>query len=69
MFTLLHLLSNYWAVSVVTMETLNKGRLHLLVSTYLNTGSVLSVRKINAREPILSRMYIIMLLYSGKDIK
>lgn len=53
-FTLLHLLANYRAVSVVSMETLNKARLHLLISTYLGTGRVPSVKAVNVREPILS---------------
>lgn len=53
LFTAFHLLANYRAVSVVAMETLNKARLHLLMTSYLSTGAVLSVSKVNAREPIL----------------
>lgn len=53
LFTILHLLANYRAVRVVTMETLNQARLHLVMATYLGTGSVPPVSKVNAREPIL----------------
>lgn len=53
-FTLFHLLANYCAVRVVTMETLNQTRLHLLMITYLRTATVPSVEEVNAREPILT---------------
>lgn len=59
-FTLFHLLANHRAVSVVTMETLNQERLHLLMSMYLTTGVVPTVDKVNAREPILSSIIIIV---------
>ncbi len=52
-FTMLHLMANYRAVSVVSMETLNKNRLHLVVSTYMKTGKVPSVKWVNAREPVV----------------
>lgn len=55
LFTAFHLSANYRAVRVVTMETLNKARLHLLVTTYLIRGTVPSVREVNNREPILLR--------------
>ena len=54
-FTILHLLANYCAVSVVSMETLNKSRLHLVVSSYLRTGKVSSVAWVNAKEPVVLR--------------
>lgn len=54
-FTLCHLLANHRAVSVVSMETLNQGRLHLLMELYLSKGTVPTVDRINFREPILSR--------------
>ena len=53
-FTIFHLLANYCAVRVVTMETLNQTRLHLLMTTYLNTATIPSVEEVNAREPILT---------------
>ena len=56
LFTAFHLLANYRAVRVVTMETLNKTRLHLLITTYLSRGTVPSVRDVNRREPILLGM-------------
>ena len=52
-FTILHLLANYRAVSVVSMETLNKSRLHLVMSTYLRTGRIPEVAWVNAREPVV----------------
>ena len=53
-FTTFHLVANHRAVSVVAMETLNKNRLHLVMSHYLSTGAVLPVKRVNAREPILT---------------
>lgn len=52
-FTVLHLLANHRAVSVVCMETLNKNRLHIVMADYLSTGSVPAPASVNAREPIL----------------
>ena len=54
-FTVLHLLANHRAVSVVSMETFNKARLHLVMKSYLSTTTIPIVNKVNAREPILSR--------------
>lgn len=53
MFTMLHLFANYQAVSVVSMETFNKNRLHLLMKGLLSTGSVSSPKVINSLEPVL----------------
>ena len=58
MFTMLHLFANYQAVSVVSMETFNKNRLHLLMKGLLSTGSVSSPRVINSLEPVLRGRYI-----------
>lgn len=52
-FTMLHLLANHRAVSVVCMETLNKNRLHIVMTDYLSTGSVSTPTSVNAREPII----------------
>lgn len=53
-FTTFHLLANYRAVRVVTMETLNQARLHLVMTSYLREGKVPSVNVVNLREPILA---------------
>jgi hypothetical protein len=50
---MLHLLANHRAVSVVCMETLNKNRLHIVMTDYLSTGSVSTPTSVNAREPII----------------
>lgn len=55
LFTAFHLLANYEAVRVVTMETLNKARLHILMTSFLSMGTIPSVGVVNAREPILLR--------------
>lgn len=52
-FTFLHLYANYQAVSVVKLETLNRKRLHILMSDYLATGHMPSPASVNTREPIL----------------
>ena len=57
-FTTLHLLANYRAVRVVTMETLNQARLHLVMMSYLSKSEVPLVNAINLREPILTRRFL-----------
>ncbi|KAH9518633.1 rus1 protein C16orf58 [Bulinus truncatus] len=52
-FTLLHLFSNYKAVTSVCMETLNQARFHYIVKHYLTTGDVLDVKTVNLMEPVL----------------
>lgn len=52
-FTLLHLFANYQAVSVVSMETLNQSRLHLLMKILLSTGAIVTPPIINKQEPLL----------------
>ena len=47
MFTLLHLLANYRAVSVVCMETLNKNRSHSLYHLTLLERSMLCVYRLH----------------------
>jgi hypothetical protein len=54
-FTVLHLLANHRAVSVVCMETFNKSRLHIVMADYLATGTVPGPASVNAREPIITR--------------
>ena len=53
-FTLLHLFANYRAVLTVSMETFNQNRLHILVNEYLRSGTVLSPRMANLREPVIT---------------
>lgn len=52
-FTALHLWSNYCAVTVLCMETLNKNRLHIVINHYFKTGELLSPKEANALEPVL----------------
>ena len=52
-FTFLHLFSNYRAVSVVSMETLNRNRLHLLMKHLFTNGEVPNPKLINLQEPLL----------------
>lgn len=52
-FTLLHLFANYQAISVVSMETLNQSRLHLLMKILLSTGAIVTPPIINKQEPLL----------------
>lgn len=56
-FTILHLYTNYRAVSAVTMETFNPTRLHIVLQRYLSSGFELltSVKSANRLEPILMR--------------
>ncbi|XP_052798184.1 RUS family member 1-like [Mya arenaria] len=53
LFTCLHLYSNFSAVRCVVMETLNQARLHILLQEYFKTGTILSPRIVNSREPVL----------------
>lgn len=65
-FTTFHLVANHRAVSVVAMETLNKNRLHLVMSHYLSTRDVLPVKLVNAREPILTSkvcMFMVQIIF------
>jgi hypothetical protein len=57
-FTFLHLFANYQAVSVVSMETFNRSRLHLLMKFILSTGNIPTPSLINAQEPILRGLSI-----------
>ncbi|KAK2184456.1 hypothetical protein NP493_265g01017 [Ridgeia piscesae] len=56
-FTILHLYTNYRAVSAVTMETFNPTRLHIVLQRYLSSGfeHLTSVKSANRLEPILMR--------------
>uniref|UniRef100_A0A1X7VCD9 Uncharacterized protein n=2 Tax=Amphimedon queenslandica TaxID=400682 RepID=A0A1X7VCD9_AMPQE len=54
-FTLLHLYSNYKAVSVVSMETLNCNRLHLLMRNLFLNGTISEPNIVNREEPLLFR--------------
>ncbi|XP_075897545.1 RUS family member 1 [Nelusetta ayraudi] len=52
LFTVLHLFSNYKAVSSVVMETLNESRLSIVLRHYLRDGRVLTPPEANQREPV-----------------
>lgn len=52
LFTVLHLFSNYKAVSSVVMETLNESRLSIVLRRYLRDGRVLTPPEANQREPV-----------------
>lgn len=59
-FTLLHLYSNYKAVSVVSMETLNCNRLHLLMRNLFLNGTISEPSIINREEPLLLSKLLIV---------
>lgn len=50
--TVLHLYANYRAVRAVCMATFNQSRLHCVVRSWLETGSVLGVQQCNLAEPV-----------------
>ena len=53
-FTVLHLYANYQAVSVLSMETFNKSRLHLFVREFLLTGGKIPTPQlVNSLEPLI----------------
>nr|XP_022344974.1 RUS1 family protein C16orf58 homolog isoform X1 [Crassostrea virginica] len=68
LFTVLHLVANYSAVSSVVMETLNQARLHILVREYLHSGRVLSLQEVNQREPVLWRTRKKLSVHLGTSI-
>lgn len=53
-FTVLHLVSNFFAVRAVVMETLNEARLQEVWSTFVSRGEILSPTEANAREPVFN---------------
>lgn len=53
LFTSLHLYANVRAVRSVVMETVNRGRLRILLEDFLREGTVPSPPSVNAREPLL----------------
>ncbi|XP_070572784.1 RUS family member 1-like [Ptychodera flava] len=59
MFTMLHLFSNYRAVTCVVMETVNQARLHILVQDYLQDpgGSAASLQEVNKAEPVILKQH------------
>ncbi|XP_057294804.1 RUS family member 1-like isoform X2 [Hydractinia symbiolongicarpus] len=54
-FTSLHLLSNYKAVSTVVMETINLPRFYILLNNYLRNNDILSPDEVAKLDPVLSR--------------
>ncbi|KAM6155882.1 RUS family member 1 [Rhynchocyon petersi] len=52
LFTVLHIYANYRAVRAIVMETLNEGRLHLVLRHFLQKGKVLSPTSANHMEPL-----------------
>jgi hypothetical protein len=53
MFTFIHLLGNYKAVTALELETFNEPRMLLCLKDYLSSGSVSSVKNVNSRESVL----------------
>ncbi|XP_055501315.1 LOW QUALITY PROTEIN: RUS1 family protein C16orf58 homolog [Leucoraja erinacea] len=53
LFTSLHLYANVRAVRSVVMETVNRGRLRILLEDFLREGTVPSPPSVNSREPLL----------------
>ena len=52
-FTVLHLLANYIAVTSVVMNSLNRNRFHYLTEAFLKGQGALPPKKINPMEPII----------------
>lgn len=50
--TALHIYANYRAVRALVMETLNEGRLRLVVKHFLQRGEVLDPTSANQMEPL-----------------
>lgn len=55
-FTTLHLYSNYQAVAVVCMETVNMKRFHLIMEHLFSSGQLPFPPWVNKQEPVLSGM-------------
>ena len=51
-FTCLHLFANYKAVTSLVFETFNDRRARMVVSTFIDTGTLLTPHDLAAREPI-----------------
>jgi len=51
--TFLHVYANYRAVTSLLLETLNVGRLSLILTSYLETSNILSIKEANQKESIL----------------
>ena len=51
---LLHVYSNYRAVSCLVIRTLNTARLHILLDSIANTGTVLTPEQVNSLEPVMT---------------
>lgn len=51
----IHILSNYYAVRSLSLETFNQARFHLAVTTFFGSGGtfVPSVSAVNYKEPVL----------------
>lgn len=68
-FTSLHLYANYSAVKGVVMESINQARLYILLAEYFKTGTILSPRVVNKREPVLWRTRRKLQICLGTSIK
>lgn len=53
MFTLIHLIANYLAVSSLVFTNLNNTRLVLVLKSYLNFDSVSNPINLSKKEPVL----------------
>lgn len=56
-FTSLHLFSNYRAVKALRMDSLNETRYRILVSHFMKTGKIRSIKETNSKEPLFPALW------------